>query len=60
MTPKQKVLRRYPKAWALRPGCFVSTCWWVFQDENRSFAIGSGMTAREAWADAAKPKTGGL
>lgn len=55
MTPKQKVLRKYPGA---------APCWWMKSCRNEIRTadfrvIGTGVTASEAWADAAKRLTKG-
>lgn len=63
MTPKQKVLERYPKAYAAR---FKDLDWFVYQRPltaapRGQFAcavsLGFGATSRGAWADAARRMT---
>lgn len=54
MTPKQRVLAKQPRAYAK---AMTATSWFVygFSTPNRfEVELGTGMTAREAWADAAK------
>lgn len=55
LTDRQRVLRRYPKAWCwrLRPGSMCAQPWFVDKDDD-SAALGAGATAKEAWADAAR------
>lgn len=53
MTPKQKVLAKWPKAYAY----MWTDCWTIYLDKNnvkQGMWTGLGPTPRAAWADAAK------
>jgi hypothetical protein len=52
MTPKQRVLKKYPKAYA-KDG-LMSGDWYVYRGQFGSEPIGSGWTPQQAWAAAAK------
>ena len=60
MTPKQKVQKRHPRAYALRYGDLKVT-WFVYLEpakieprgmEVAAVVLGKGASARHAWADA--------
>jgi hypothetical protein len=56
-TPKQKVQRKCPKAWAYPTGDVLCVPWRIWKPGHKTqfgTPLGEGNTADEAWADAAK------
>ena len=54
MTPKQRVLKKHPEAYAQAT---TETNWYVYvlSTPNKiEVPLGNGMSARDAWADAAE------
>ena len=52
LTPKQRVLKKCPDAYAER-SAFTVDFWYVWRDVNDA-VLGQGYSALEAWADAAR------